>query len=366
MLAEETNQGVRLRFYNNLKLNYKNLLGFKFSNFKNFLRNILRKKLFLFLVSSFLLYILLKDTEFDKIIFSIENANIYLLVFAFSLHAFGLTISAYRWKMLLNSLKVNSNIHYLIKSYLVAIFFNHFIPSTIGGDGSRAYDSYKLGNDKAKGLAVVLVDRLLGLLALLVFVIISIFLSVEISQIIPNIYILLFITTGAAAFIIFFILYPPVKMFYRIKSSKIKLVSKIGSSFFKLGKAFKKFSNKKKILLNALTLSFLLQANVIIYYYIISKALGFDIQIINFSLIIPLTIFITMFPFSINGIGIRENALFFFFSFFGIAKSEAIAFAWIEFGMLLLLGVIGGIVYMFRKTEFKLNPNIQLSKISTK
>ena len=42
-------------------------------------------------------------------------------------------------------------------------------------------------------------------------------------------------------------------------------------------------------------------------------------------------------------------ALFFFFSFYGIPKTEAIAFAWIEFSMLLLLGIIGGIVYAFRK-----------------
>jgi len=56
-----------------------------------------------------------------------------------------------------------------------------------------------------------------------------------------------------------------------------------------------------------------------------------------------------MIPISVNGVGLREAALFLFLSQFGVLKSEAIAFAWIEYSMLLILGAIGGIVYTLRK-----------------
>ncbi|MCB0747276.1 MAG: flippase-like domain-containing protein [Ignavibacteriae bacterium] len=325
------------------KIDKKNLI--------DFLKSLFKKKFLMVLFSAGLLYLLLMDVKFSEIIHSIKTADLFLLVIAFSLHALGLTISAYRWRLLLKSLKVPSKIPYLIKSYLVATFFNHFIPSTVGGDSVRAYDSYKLGNNKSKGLAVIMVDRFLGLLALLIFVIISTFLSIEVSSKIPSLSLLIVLASVGAALFIYFIFNPPIKFFTIIEKSSIKIVSKFGSILVKIGGAFTQFGNRRKTLSKALALSFLLQANVILYYYLISKALGFDVHIFNFSLIIPLTIFITMFPFSVNGIGIRENALFFFFSFFGIAKSQAIAFAWIEFGMLLTLGVIGGFVYMFRKIE---------------
>jgi hypothetical protein len=56
-----------------------------------------------------------------------------------------------------------------------------------------------------------------------------------------------------------------------------------------------------------------------------------------------------MLPVTVNGIGLRENALFFFLSFYGVLKPQAIAFAWVVYGMLLVFGIIGGFVYLFRK-----------------
>jgi len=307
------------------------------------------KKIFLISFSMFLLFMMLKDVQFNQIAASIKSANIKLLVIAFTLHAVGLTISAVRWKMLLKSLKVKSNIFYLIKSYLVAIFFNHFIPSTIGGDSIRAYDSYKLGKDKSKGLVVIITDRFLGLLSLLVFVIVSTFLSVEVSSKIPNLALWITFFSLTAFFVLLFILKPPVNFLRKITNSKNKIISKIAAGLLKIANAFSHFGDNKKILIKALALSLLLQANVVFYYYLISVALGFNIHFFNFSLIIPLTIFTLMIPITVNGIGLRENVLFFFFSFFGIVKTQAIAFAWIEFSMLLLLGIIGGLVYLFRK-----------------
>ncbi|MCB9207150.1 MAG: flippase-like domain-containing protein, partial [Ignavibacteriales bacterium] len=141
----------------NKLLNLKNR-NFGKHNLLFFLKSLVQKKFLLVIISTGLLLFLLKDVEFSEIIHSIKSADLFLLLIAFSLHAFGLIISAFRWRLLLKSLKVPSKIPYLIKSYLVASFFNHFIPSTVGGDSVRAYDSYKLGNNKSKGLAVIMVD----------------------------------------------------------------------------------------------------------------------------------------------------------------------------------------------------------------
>jgi hypothetical protein len=55
-----------------------------------------------------------------------------------------------------------------------------------------------------------------------------------------------------------------------------------------------------------------------------------------------------MIPISINGVGLRENIFVFIMSNYQLHKSFAIAMAWIDYGMIVLLGIIGGIVYVMR------------------
>jgi len=301
------------------------------------------------LLSSFLLYFIVKDVEFSDIFNAIKSSDFLTLIIAFSLHGVGLTISALRWQGLLKSQQIDSKISYLIKSYLVATFFNHFMPSTVGGDSVRAYDSWKLGDNKAKAVAVVVVDRFMGLLTLLLFVILSTFFANEILNHIPSLWFWISMLSIGAILIIAFLLIPPLGLFSALKENGNKVIGKIGSILYKFGDACSKFKNDKSVLLKGMTWSILLQANVVLYYYLISVSLGINVPFFVFFLIIPLTIFIMMLPISMNGIGLRENALFFFFSFYGVIKSEAIAFAWIEYGMLLILGIIGGLVYLFRK-----------------
>jgi len=300
-------------------------------------------------ISGILLYFIVKDVNFEEIFESFKSSNKLILVFAFSLHGVGLLISAIRWKVLLHAQGVSSKLGFLIKSYMVATFFNHFMPSTVGGDSVRTYDSWRLGENKAKALAVVMVDRFSGLLTLLIFVIIATFFTEKITSQIPNLTLWLTILSMGAISIVWFILSPPLSLFEKLLQSNNSIIKKIGSILHKIGSAFSQFSTKKSALLKAIGLSVLLQANVVFYYFLISEALNFNIDIINFFLIVPLTIFIMMIPISLNGIGLRENALFFFLSFYGIVKSQAVTFAWLEYGMLLILGILGGIVYALRK-----------------
>ena len=109
------------------------------------------------------------------------------------------------------------------------------------------------------------------------------------------------------------------------------------------------FRGKKKALVKALGLSVVLQTNVVVQYYLIAKALAFPISLHAFFLIIPLAVFIMMIPVSINAIGIRENVLAFFFAMFGVSRPEAIAFAWLLYGIGVFWGIFGGIAYALRK-----------------
>lgn len=56
-----------------------------------------------------------------------------------------------------------------------------------------------------------------------------------------------------------------------------------------------------------------------------------------------------MLPVSANAIGLREGAFVFFFSSYGVSTERAGAFAWLAYGTVLLLGLVGGVVYALRR-----------------
>ncbi|HDP97799.1 MAG TPA: flippase-like domain-containing protein [bacterium] len=303
------------------------------------------------IISAALIYYLLRKTNMSDIWLSIKSADPWILLLSFSLHAVGYYASAYRWRILALAQKMDLPVSYLVESYAVAMFFNNILPTTVGGDAVRAYDSWRKGFPKLKSIATVGVERFIGMFALVVFAVIAVALTGEISSRVP----FLWLWVGLC-----FVLMWAVLQGIFLQQGKVKVLMKIfdlpGFKIFrkivdKFSDAFVNFRGKNKALFYSLLLSLLLQINVIFHYYLISEAVGLNIPFIKFWVIIPIALFVQMIPLSINGIGIRENLYVFFLGLYGATTASAIAFSWIAYAMILALGVFGGILYIFRKED---------------
>lgn len=297
------------------------------------------------LVSAALIVWLLRDANLRDIGLSLQSANGWLVLLAFSLHLFGLTLSALRWRTLLRAQGADASIGFLLQSYLVAMFFNNFLPSTIGGDTVRAYDSWRLGQSKMGAVAVVFVDRFLGLFALMLFALLALLLPSPLTQGLPLLEV--WVVLGVVGMLVLLggIFAPPAFALSLLQRSTLPFAGKLAQV---MG-AFDAFSGRRDVLAKALVLSVLLQANVVFHYFLIARALALPVPLFAFFLIVPLTIVLMMLPVSINAIGIRESAFAFFFAAFGVATAQAVAFAWIALGTVLLQGLLGGIVYVVRR-----------------
>jgi hypothetical protein len=60
-------------------------------------------------------------------------------------------------------------------------------------------------------------------------------------------------------------------------------------------------------------------------------------------------IVVMMIPVSINAIGVREAIFVNMFGLYGVSSADALAFSWMSFILITVLGVIGGLVFMLRK-----------------
>lgn len=305
----------------------------------------LLSNLFQVVVSGGLIYWLLRGTNLAEIFTAVRSADIWLLILAFSLHIVGYIMSAFRWRLLLRTRGAEASIPYLLESYVVGVFFNNFLPSTIGGDIYRAYDSYRLGHSRSNAVAIVFVDRFLGLLALMLFALLALLSSNELTRNIPLLNIWVLLGSLGMIVIVWIMFMSPRWLLTIVANLKIPYGRKIRV----IVEAFLGFRGQRLVLFKALGLSALLQANVVLHYYLLAQSLRLPIPVYSFFLIIPLATVITMLPISVNGIGVRENVYVFFFAPFAVLKPEAVAFAWIAYGMVVLQGIIGGIVYALRR-----------------
>ena len=109
--------------------------------------------------------------------------------------------------------------------------------------------------------------------------------------------------------------------------------------------SFKKY---KMVLFKVLIYSFLLQFAVILNWWLAARALGINLSLTAFIFIVPVVAVIAMLPISIGGIGLRENSTVIIMVAMGVNNEKAVLCSLIILLMLIIVGVIGGIIYVVR------------------
>jgi len=301
------------------------------------------------IVSTILVMWILYGADLGLILKTMATANKPLLILAFSMFFVGYLLTASRWRLLLKAQAIDTKLGYLVRSFMVAMFFNNFLPSTVGGDAVRVYDSWRLGKSKSRALTVIFVDRLLGLLALILLAFAGSFFAHRLTDRVPGLSLWIVTAAAAALLLSYLIFFPPGRISEWTKIIRLPLPAALKRILGKLGDALELFRGRDDVLWRALLLSFALQINVVLHFYVISLALQFPVPWHAFFLIVPIATVTMMLPISINGIGVREGAFAVLLSAYGIGSTQAVAFAWISYGFILLQGLLGGAVFALRR-----------------
>jgi uncharacterized protein (TIRG00374 family) len=309
------------------------------------LRILILKLLISFLILS---YIFVTKVQIKDIPDALANIDIFWLALSFSLHAFGLLISAYRWQILIRAQGDAVPLGFLAKSYLVGNFFNLFLPTRFGGDIVRIWDGSRYSQSLLKSSAIVIVERFTGVIILLSFALTVSLMRLDMAQSLPIIWISLLVgTIGLLAAVLFF---TPIATFFLEKIPEKGVLLKFKSKILEFRRVVLVYRDKKRAFFLALFWAFLLQINVILHYYLAGKAFHLGIPALDYFIFIPIILLILTIPVTISGLGLRELLFILIFATYGIAEHVAISFSLIaDFGFTLIIGVIGGIIFISRK-----------------
>jgi len=304
---------------------------------------------------SILVLILTTRTSLREIGNVLRTVNPYWLVLAFSLHAVGLFVSAYRWQILALAQGDEVPIPFLAKSYLVAQFFNNFLPTRFGGDIVRIWDGSHYSHSLIKSSAIVLVDRATGIIVLFLMAVIASLFRLDMASRIPVIWIALLLGLFGLALVAVFFL----PVFSRLLTSLPLrgFLDRLRGKLLLFRETILHYRTQRRAFFRATAWAFLLQLNVVAYYFLIGLAFHLKIHFIDYFIFIPIVLVIQLIPITINGLGLREGSYIEIFKFYGISPQSAVSFSLVDVAFNLVLGLIGGIIYVFRK-KAPLNPRI--------
>lgn len=309
-------------------------------------------------ISIGLIWYLLSKTEFPAIYTSIKSASLAWLCLSFLTLYIGKILTSYRWQILLMAQGINLPLRSLIASVFVGQFFNSFLPTTVGGDAIRAYDTASQSKESAKSVMSVFADRMIGVFALALLAILALgigYLSGEDVSFYTWPVLGVFTICSLGMFMIYNdrLIVSGETLLSRLKASR--LVEKLDKAY----QSLYLLRDRPRVMVQALIISILLQINVVLFYYFIGVALDLEVSWLYFTMIVPVALVVLLVPFSINGIGIREGIFVFLLTNLGVPAEESLALSLISFGLMLTQGIIGGLIFAFRGTPIQRTDTVQ-------
>lgn len=279
-------------------------------------------KFFLKLIVSlaFIAWLVFK-IDWKETFFYFQRISLWQIVLYVIVLLAGMTISAYKWKILAEFRGFKIALKHCFQLYLAGTFINNFMPSFIGGD---AYRTYQLGKSEKKyvsAAASVVVDRTTGLLGAMILSVAfagfnwRIMANHGVLIAIIGIIAVLLAVAATAGIIMKFSFWRKMSRFFPKKILEIV-------------KDFAEYKNSRGVIMEALLLSIAFNLiGVGAANYVLFSGLGINIGIWDYISVIFLISIISAIPVSINNIGVKEWAYVTFFGFFDISSAAVIAVA---------------------------------------
>ena len=303
------------------------------------------------LVSVSLLAVLIWRSDAPKLWDYVRSASIVWLVAALGVYFVMILASAWRWGLLLTAQGVSVPARTLTGSFLVATFFNNFLPSNIGGDVIRIADTAKPARSKTLAATVVLMDRGLGLLGLALLAAVAA--STSGLQGVPpgpvpawTLWALFLL--GAAAAVP--ALAAPHWLARLLAPLRRLHPEWVGARLERLTEVLRRFGQAPGALAGCFGGAVLVQALLVAFYAAVAHAIGVHVSPWHMAVVVPVSFLVQMIPLSLNGFGLREATFSFYFARLGLPIEAALVISLLGAGLVMLFSLSGAAVYVVRGT----------------
>ena len=264
----------------------------------------------------------------------LSKVSPWLFVAGVGIYIVSQGVSAYRWQFLSRPLGFDNVWREFFDYYMLGMYFNLFLPGSIGGDVSRIYYLAKSQQRrKREALLTLLAERGVGLVALLIL-------------------------TGAVCLTPYADPIPTVVRWGVLTLCLTLFVGFIGLHLMPLDRLVTRFPKLAllqqarvywqdvSMLAKSVAISLLVHGFMVWIHWMIAGALGVSIHPVYLVAVYGIAMLVSVIPLFFNGIGVREGAYQLLLTRAGLESSEALAFALCWFLIATLTSLSGGIIFI--------------------
>jgi uncharacterized protein (TIRG00374 family) len=276
--------------------------------------------------------------------FAILRLDLWLA--AVGVYAATQAVSALRWQLLSRPLGFREPFSRYLSYYYIGMFFNLFLPTSVGGDVVRAWYLDGKSGRMTDAFVSVIADRVSGVVVLLLIALIALNLrTFDLPVWVP-----LTVTgmTGGALLVIGALFLVSRRLQHSAPSTHDSGVRSWRSRFVKLTNAFGMLPvailpGRRTFFLTTL-LSVIVQSANVLIVWLIGLALHLPVPFTYYFILVPTVTLLTLLPISLNGMGVREGAMALLLAPLEIDSASAVALAFLWF-MAFVVPSLGGVFF---------------------
>lgn len=267
-----------------------------------------------------------------------RGASLPLLGIVYVALATQALLAVARWRIILIFQGLRLDYLRLARFYWIGLFFNQVLPSSVGGDAMRAYCLVRDGCGIGTASVAVLLDRILGLIGLVLLVIICLPMSIEFIHDVSTRWGVLLMALGTATIVCTITLLDRLAERFRHW--------RFAQGMIMLARVARQILFTTPTNLKLLFLSMVVHLISILSVGLLAPAMGIEINWLAFSIVVPIASLLMTIPISIAGWGVREGVMVVGLGYAGIQPEHAVALS-VLYGLLLLaVALPGGLAWM--------------------
>jgi len=252
-----------------------------------------------------------------------------------------------RWRLLLKVQDISLGWFRTLRIYFIGLFFNLFLLGATGGDVVKIFFAMReTASKKSAAFLSVLVDRMMGLLALVAITAVLCFLRFNELMAKP---VLMGSLASIMGVMVGLVLAGFVVDRFNL-AHKIPAWLPLHARIIEFASAFSVYARDGRTM--ALTFFLSIPAHLLNFlaFYFAARAFGAFSQpsgVLDIFSVLPIINTITALPISLSGVGLREQLFYdLFHTLFGTSESIAVMISITGFMMTVFWGIVGGLVYL--------------------
>ena len=291
--------------------------------------------------------VLVYQADPARVLASLASTRLSWVAAAIGLVLIDRSLMAYRWLLLLRAIEPGRQVAFgdVMRLFFISTFLGTFLPASVGGDAVRTVGLARMNVPAADALASVVVDRILGVVGVLLLAIPGLIIVRELVD--TRLMVAVAVATAGVTMASLLLLFDS-----RVLAGVMRWLTRRHLPWLdrisgRLLSAVRQYGQHHRALVLVLIASVAVQMLRTLQAWFLGLALGISTGFLWYFAFVPLIVLFMALPLSFAGLGTSQIGFQYAFALVNVPDAQSLALSVLFLGLGLVGNVPGGILFMF-------------------